>query len=64
MLNNNFNFQVHNSRHDENGNYLCLDITVEGERFTLVTLYGPNEDNPHFYSKLFLEIEKLENKKM
>ena len=49
MINNNFEHNVHGSVKDRNGNYLMLDITIEGERITLVNIYGPNEDSPVFF---------------
>lgn len=29
---------------DYNGNYLAIDITIEGKRITLLAIYGPNEE--------------------
>ena len=29
---------------DHSSNFIILDITIEGERITLVNIYGPNED--------------------
>ena len=37
---------------DQTGNLLILDIEIEKHRITLVTLYGPNSDDPDFYEKL------------
>lgn len=34
MFNNNFEFKVHEQISDNNGNYLVLDITIEGKRIT------------------------------
>ena len=36
-------------RKETNGNYLVLDINVDKINFTLVSIYGPNDDNPQFY---------------
>ena len=41
LLNNNFEHKVEKVESDPNGNYLILDINIEGKRFTLVNLYGP-----------------------
>ena len=30
---------------------LILDLESEGKRFTLVNIYGPNEDFPNFFFK-------------
>jgi len=42
LFNNNFKFKILNETKDINGNYLILDVIVEKERLTLVSLYGPN----------------------
>jgi len=42
LFNNNFEFKILNETKDINGNYLVLDVIVEKERLTLVSLYGPN----------------------
>lgn len=44
IFNNNFEFKVHEQLSDNNGNYLVLDISIEGKKITLLTIYGPNED--------------------
>ena len=36
---------------DEGGNFIILNITIFKQRLTLVNLYGPNEDDPMFFSK-------------
>ena len=45
----NFEYKVHKCINDPNGNFLLLDITAYNNRFTLVSLYGPNIDNPSFF---------------
>jgi len=42
LFNNNFEFKILNETKDINGNYLILDVTVEKEKLTLVSFYGPN----------------------
>ena len=46
---------------DKNGNYLLIDITVQGRKLTLANVYGPNQDNPQFYNTLFQKISEFEN---
>ena len=58
----NFEYKVHNIRKDNLGNYIIVDITIEGERMTLANIYGPNTDNDIFFIKLFLTVSK--NSKM
>ena len=52
LFNNNFEFQIHNIDRDEQGNKLILDITIEGKRLNLINIYGPNRDNPDFYTEI------------
>ena len=52
LLNNSFEHKVEKVISGVNGNYLILDINIEGISFILVNIYGPNEDKPKFYSEL------------
>jgi exonuclease III len=62
VLFNNFDYELHRSRIDPGGNYIILDITISNStKFTLVNLYGPNEDNPDFYTNIFNIIEEFGN---
>ena len=52
MLKNGFDFKVNDSILGQNGNYIVLDLTVYGQRLTLVCLYGYNDDKPGLLSEL------------
>lgn len=43
-----FEHTIHKYIADEEGNYIIVDLTVENNRFTLISLYGPNKDCPTF----------------
>ena len=43
---NNIDFKIHSHISDPDGNYLIADLTVDNNRFILITLYGPNNDCP------------------
>ena len=49
LMNNNFEQKVNRIKTDKHGNYIILDMTIQGKQITLVNLYGPNEDNAQFY---------------
>ncbi len=49
LFNGNLDYKVHSSKHDPNGNFILLDITIENNKFTLICLYGPNSDEPKFF---------------
>ena len=55
---NNFEFKILNSFHDNSGNVLILNIELEKLTFLLVCLYGPNKDEPVFYQDLLTKILK------
>jgi exonuclease III len=53
LLNNNFEYVVHSSKSDDNGNFVAIDLTIKNyKRLTLLNLYGPNADSPEFYTKI------------
>ena len=61
LLNNNFEYKVEKINSDVNGNYIILDINIEGKKFTLINLYGPNDDKPKFYKELRQKYKTLNN---
>lgn len=61
MFNNNVEFKALKEKKDANGNYLALDIVIDKERVTLLSLYGPNADNPNFYHLIMCIIEDFGN---
>ena len=61
LFNNNFEFKIHNKYCDQNGNVLIIDLELSTRRVTLVTIYGPNRDDPVFYTSLFENIYKFNN---
>ena len=62
FFNNNFEFKIHSRFNDTNGNLLLLDIEIDEHRITLVTIYGPNKDDPGFYEVLKNKIIEMGNK--
>ena len=52
LLNNNFEYKVEKGITATNGNYIILDINIEGNMFTLINLYGPNDDKPNCYKEI------------
>ena len=57
LFNNNFEFNILKEKRDINGNYLVLDINVDKINFTLVSIYGPNDDNPQYYENIMSIVE-------
>ena len=61
LIYNNFDHKVNRIKTDKNGNYIILDMDIQGKQITLVNIYGPNEHNPHFYENLIQKISEFEN---
>ena len=56
-----FEYKVHNSISDLNGNVLWLDLTVHNNQFILASIYRSNTDNPDFFKTVSDKIAELEN---
>ena len=48
LFSKNLEYKIHNNISDPEGNFIIGEISVEQNRFTLVNLYGPNQDTPIF----------------
>ncbi len=54
-------FKIQKTVQDDNGNILGVELLIEGKTITLITVYGPNVDNPQFYSKVSEIIQNFDN---
>lgn len=61
MFKRKINVKVHYIDRDDSGRWLILDVSVNGFRYTLASIYGPNEDNTMFYVSLFQRLDSLDN---
>lgn len=61
LLKNNFEFKIHKTVADPEGNYIVIDISCFDTRITMASIYGPNKDNPAFYKKLKEIVEEFQN---
>ena len=60
LFNNNFELKVHSSFSDNSGNVLFVSAEINDKLVLLVNIYGPNKDNPEFYTLLNQRIHKYE----
>lgn len=44
---------------DEGGRYLILKLEIDGSQYILGNIYGPNTDNPLFFSEVFGKLEEI-----
>lgn len=61
FINNNFDFKFKGLEKDNLGNLLILHACVMSKDLTMICLYGPNRDDPDFYSYIKGKILHLEN---
>ena len=60
LIKNSCTHVLHNVSSDEEGRYLILDITISSERYTLASIYAPNEDHPEFFQNFFVTLSSME----
>ena len=46
LLSNNFEYKISNTKKDDCGNLLGVDIEIEGKTITIINIYGSNNDTP------------------
>ena len=59
ILNNNFEYKIHNVNKDREGRVIICDLEVIGvARFLMVNIYGPNQDKPNMFENVFKLMER------
>ena len=53
LLKNNFEYEILDCKRDNVGNYLLLVMKLYNITMNLLTIYGPNNDNPVFYNSKY-----------
>ena len=59
LFNNNLEFSVNKVYKDIAGNYIFATVRIMDKEFVIVSLYGPNRDNPEFYAELQERISEV-----
>ena len=54
-------FTIHNHISDPLGNYIIVDITLDNNRLTLISLYAPNQDSPNFFDNIMVIADTFSN---
>ena len=52
LFKNNFEFEILAQIFDPEANFICLTVKTTSAVFNIATLYGPDIDNPSFYSEI------------
>ena len=61
MFNRQRKVQVYSVIEDENGQFVMADVSINDYRFSIVNVYGPNEDSPNYYEQVFKHIDTMGN---
>ena len=59
MIRNSLKYEVISERYDLSGNYVALTCKIRAKIFTLLSIYGPNEDCPSFYNDIDQLLQEL-----
>ena len=60
IINNNFEYKIHNVTKDVNGRFILCDIELPGvARFLNLNIYGHNQDNPLFFKICSINWSKM-----
>jgi len=54
-------YKLHDSKSDNDGRILVIDITVKDIRLTLANIYAPNGDTPEFFKTIFDMVNSYDN---
>ena len=62
LINNSFEYTILSSHKDPEGRYIILEISVTNlYTFFLIDIYGPNRDDPDWFSTLFNKVRNVSN---
>jgi exonuclease III len=61
LINNNFDFKLINMEKDTDGNLLIINCEIDTKLFTLICIYGPNRDDPGFYTNIKNKVCNINN---
>ena len=64
LFKNTFSFSVHKVILDDEGRSVVLDMSIQEKRFSLVGLYGPNQDDPRFFDDIKQKLIDIGNQDM
>ncbi len=45
-------YEIHDTKRDNFGRYIILDMTINDKRLTVANVYGPNRDDALFFNEL------------
>lgn len=51
LFNNNLEYQIESFKKDNDGNLITVNIKVENNKYTIINISEPNEDQPNFMKK-------------
>ena len=64
LIKRNTQIQVQKSVIDDRGRYVIIQYEEVGEKFVLVNIYAPNEDDPAFFLQVFKHMEEFDGRRI
>ena len=61
LFNNTFQFNLKSTICDPEGRYIFLDISINDKSYSILNVYGPNNDEPNFFELLKIKLEQVNN---
>lgn len=61
LLNNNFEYKFISEEKDLSGNKLIVNLEIANIQISLINIYGPNRDDPLFYTHLKVDLQQYDN---
>ena len=60
LMSKDFPLIIHNVIRDAGGRYLIVYGSVHHSKYVLVNIYAPNRNDPEFFKRFFVEIERFQ----
>ena len=61
LINNTFEFKLHNAVSDQDGRLIVLDCTIRDVNLYIANIYAPNDDDPIFFDMVKNKLENVES---
>ena len=59
LIKNDLDFKTLEVERDEEGRYVMAKIEIEKKTYLIVSVYGPNNDDPQFFCEVFRQIQRF-----
>ena len=64
LIKKNVDIEIVKASNDSEGRWVCLEYSEKGEKFCLLNVYAPNQDEPEFFVNAFRAMENHDGKRI